>query len=102
MEPELQPGVGGVAHACVPPGLELVLDCLPGAEVPGYMPGPLRGTNRWRGGSLNFGAVLGVVSVFLDEKGCRYALIGGVAEAAWAFLRQHKLLCRNISFSAAK
>lgn len=36
---------------------------------------------------MNFGAVLGVVSAFLDEKGCRYALIGGVALATYGVSR---------------
>jgi hypothetical protein len=36
---------------------------------------------------LNFAAVLGVVSVFLDEKGCRYAVIGGVALISYGLPR---------------
>jgi hypothetical protein len=36
---------------------------------------------------LNFGAVLGVVSAFLDEKGYRYAVIGGVALAIYGVTR---------------
>ncbi len=51
------------------------------------MPEPLRGTTNYRGELLNFGAVLGVVSGFLDEKGCRYAVIGGVALATYGLTR---------------
>ena len=36
---------------------------------------------------MNFGAVLGVVSAFLDEKGYRYAVIGGVALASYGLAR---------------
>lgn len=36
---------------------------------------------------MNFGTVLGVVSGFLEEHGYRYALIGGVALAAYGFPR---------------
>ena len=36
---------------------------------------------------MNFGAVLGVVSAFLDEKGCRYAVIGGVALISYGLPR---------------
>jgi hypothetical protein len=36
---------------------------------------------------LNFGAVLGVVSAFLDEKGCQHAVIGGVALISYGLPR---------------
>jgi hypothetical protein len=36
---------------------------------------------------MNFGAVLGSVAAFLDEHGYRYALIGGVALAAYGLAR---------------
>jgi len=50
------------------------------------MPAPLRGV-QCRGDLLNFGAVLGVVSAFLDEQGCRYAVIGGVALISYGLPR---------------
>lgn len=36
---------------------------------------------------MNFGMVLGVVSGFLEERGCRHAVIGAVALAAHGLLR---------------
>lgn len=36
---------------------------------------------------MNFGTVLGVVASFLEEKGFRYALIGGIALAAYGLPR---------------
>lgn len=36
---------------------------------------------------MNFGTVLGVVSAFLDEKGCRYAVIGGIALISYGLPR---------------
>ena len=36
---------------------------------------------------MNFGAVFGVVSAFLDEKGYRYAVIGGVALISYGLPR---------------
>src|SRR6202043_4171225 len=40
-----------------------------------------------KGEAVDFGAVLRVVSAFLDDKGYRFALIGGVALAAYGLAR---------------
>lgn len=42
---------------------------------------------RWWGKPLDFGKVLDVVSGFLEEKGVRYAVIGGVALATYGLFR---------------
>lgn len=49
---------------------------------------------------MNFGPVLGVVSAFLDEHGYRYALIGGVALAAYGLPRTTQDLDLVVAYSA--
>lgn len=49
---------------------------------------------------MNFGAVLGTVSAFLDEHGYRYALIGGVALAAYGLTRTTQDLDLVVASSA--
>ena len=49
---------------------------------------------------MDFGTVLGVVAGFLDEKGFRYAVIGGVALAAYGMPRNTVDLDLVVEFSA--
>jgi hypothetical protein len=56
------------------------------ADHAGWKPA-LPAKNATKDGSLNIGAVLGVVSGFLDGKGYRYAVIGGVALISYGLPR---------------